>query len=81
MFKKLKEICSLKKEKNVTTTSETKTVKNLKTQMKQQKETIASLIDRISGLSDQVNSLKSELGRFKSDVANDVQYLTNRVDG
>ena len=78
---KLKEICTLKKEKKVATTSENKTVKNLRNEVKQQKETIATLIDRMSILSDQVNSLRSEVGKFKTDVANDVQYLTNRVDG
>ena len=64
-----------------TTTTESRTVKNLRNEIKQQKELLASVLDRISGLSDEVSTLKTELGRFKADVANDVQYLTNRVDG
>jgi len=45
------------------------------------RELIKTLQNRISELVDQVHILKSELGTFKSDVANDVKYLTDRVDG
>ena len=35
----------------------------------------------INKLKDELHLLKSELNKFKSDVASDVRYLTNRVDG
>ena len=63
-----------------TTTTESRAVKNLRDEVKQQKELLANVLDRISGLSDQVATLKTELNKFKIDVAGDVNYLTNRVD-
>lgn len=45
-----------------------------------QKE-IERLQKRMSTFSDEVYTLKNELKRFKTDVASDVKYLTNRVDG
>ena len=35
----------------------------------------------INKLKDELHLLRSELNKFKSDVASDVRYLTNRVDG
>jgi|TARA_R110002020_G_scaffold474436_2_gene705750 predicted RNase H-like nuclease (RuvC/YqgF family) len=82
MFTKIKKICNFnKKEKQVSTTStESRTVKSLRNEVKQQKELLASVLDRVSGLSDDISMLKSELDKFKMDVASDVKYLTNRVD-
>ena len=48
----------------------------LQKKINQQKETIATLLTRLSTLADDVSSLRNELSRFKSDVAKDVKYLT-----
>jgi len=80
MFKKLKEICAFKKEKQMSTT-ETRTVKNLKATVKEQDAKISSLRGRLADLVDEVHVLKNELQNFKQNVASDVEYLTNRVDG
>ena len=80
MFKKLKEICTFKKEKQMSTT-ETRAVKNLKAMVKEQEEKISSLRGRLAGLIDEVHMLKGEINNFKQNVANDVEYLTNRIDG
>ena len=53
----------------------------LQKKINQQKETIATLLTRLSTLADDVSSLRNELNRFKNDVAKDVKYLTERVDG
>ena len=58
----------------------TTTDTRLQKQVNQQKETIATLLTRLSTLADDVSSLRNELSRFKSDVASDVRYLTERVD-
>jgi predicted RNase H-like nuclease (RuvC/YqgF family) len=81
MFHKLKHICTFKKEKQMATTTETRTVKALKTEVKDQKEQISRLLNRMNAMADELHSLRGELGRFKDDVASDVKYLTNRVDG
>jgi len=85
MFYKLKELCTLKKEKQMTTTNPTinrgtKEITNLKKQLKGQSEAVATLLSRMSILSDELAVLKGELGTFKKNVANDVKYLTDRVD-
>ena len=49
--------------------------------VKELQKEIQRLQQRISAFSDEVYTLKNELKRFKTDVASDVQYLTNRVDG
>ena len=64
-----------------TTDTDTRANKQLKRQIADQKTTISNMLLRISSLADDVASLQSELRRFKSDVANDVKYLTERVDG
>jgi peptidoglycan hydrolase CwlO-like protein len=51
----------------------TNNTKELKTQ-------ITSLRLRINELVEEMYSLKNEVKRFKEDVANDVKYLTERVD-
>jgi len=53
----------------------------LQKKINQQKETIATLLTRLSTLADDVSSLRNELNRFKNDVASDVKYLTERIDG
>ena len=80
MFQKLKDFCTFKKEKQMATTTETRTVKALKTEVKDQKEQISHLLRRMNSMADEIHSLRGELGRFKTDVASDVKYLTTRVD-
>ena len=53
----------------------------LQKKVNQQSEVIATLLSRLSALSDDMSSLRNELSHFKNDVANDVKYLTERVDG
>jgi len=53
----------------------------LQKKVNQQNETIATLLTRLSTLADDISSLRNELSRFKNDVAKDVKYLTERVDG
>jgi len=53
----------------------------LQKKVTQQSEIIATLLSRLSALSDDMSSLRNELSRFKNDVAKDVKYLTERVDG
>tara|TARA_R100000278_G_scaffold118195_1_gene98652 strand:- start:105 stop:290 length:186 start_codon:yes stop_codon:yes gene_type:complete len=49
--------------------------------VKELQKEIQRLQQRISVFSDEVYTLRNELKRFKSDVASDVKYLTNKVDG
>ena len=53
----------------------------LQKKVNQQNETIVTLLSRLSVLADDISSLRNELSRFKNDVAKDVKYLTERVDG
>ncbi len=62
-------------------TTESKTTAQLKKTVASQKETLSKALTRISNLTDEIAILRGELNRFKSDVANDVKYLTQRVDG
>ena len=62
-----------------TTTTNNKTIDNLKGTINKQSSQIADLLSRMSRMSDELHMLKNELNRFKSDVANDVKYLTERV--
>tara|TARA_R100000664_G_C2733133_1_gene123243 strand:+ start:628 stop:828 length:201 start_codon:yes stop_codon:yes gene_type:complete len=62
-----------------TTTSTT--VNTLQATVEKQNDQITRLLNRVSQLSDQVHNLTTDLTRFKGDVAKDVTYLTNRVDG
>ena len=48
---------------------------------KEMRAELSSMRSRISSLVDEVALLKGEIRRFKNDVANDVKYLTDRVDG
>ena len=49
--------------------------------VKELKEEITRLQRRLNTFSDEVHTLKTELNRFKKDVASDVTYLTNKVEG
>ena len=70
-----------KEEPNMaTTTTNNKTIDNLKGTINKQSSQIADLLSRMSRMSDELHMLKNELSRFKSDVANDVKYLTERID-
>ena len=62
------------------TSTESRTVKTLRSVIKTQKEQITTLLLRMNSLADQVSGLKNELNRFKTNVADDVKYLTDRVD-
>ena len=64
-----------------TTDTDNRTTKKLKRKLAEQNKTISNILVRISDLTDDISSLQSELRRFKSDVADDVRYLTERVDG
>ncbi len=63
-----------------TTTTNNKVIDNLKGMVNKQSSQISELLTRMSRMSDELHMLKKELGRFKSDVANDVKYLTERID-
>ena len=64
----------------MTTTTENKSVKNLRNQVTAQKEQINALLLRVSSLSDKMVSMQNEIKHFKTHVASDVKYLTDRVD-
>tara|TARA_R100001079_G_C4359971_1_gene114632 strand:- start:295 stop:462 length:168 start_codon:yes stop_codon:yes gene_type:complete len=54
--------------------STTKEVKELRAQLGQLKQRVNQLVDEVS-------TLRSDTNRFKENVAKDVKYLTERVDG
>ena len=64
-----------------TTTTESRAVKTLTKTMEAQKDKLSTLLNRVSTMADEIHVLKTDLNRFKTDVANDVKYLTERVDG
>tara|TARA_R110000824_G_scaffold118614_2_gene270935 strand:- start:135 stop:422 length:288 start_codon:yes stop_codon:yes gene_type:complete len=45
------------------------------------KKELGKLRNRMSELVDQIAVMQGDLNRFKTDVASDVKYLTDRVDG
>ena len=45
-----------------------------------QQESLDGVLRRISTLADEIAILRNELQRFKSAVADDVKYLTKRVE-
>ena len=63
------------------TTTDSKNVKNLKSQVAAQKEQLNALLLRVSSLSDKIVTMQDEINNFKTHVASDVKYLTERVDG
>ena len=48
---------------------------------KELKKEVSKLRVRVTELVDELTVLKSEVRRFKENVASDVKYLTERVDG
>jgi len=48
---------------------------------KELSEETKNIRTRINQLVDEIHMLKSELQQFKNNVASDVKYLTDRVDG
>jgi hypothetical protein len=67
-----------KKEKNMAESRKTATLQRA---VESQRESIRIALKRISDMSDQISLLQADLRKFKQDVAGDVKYLTNRVDG
>tara|TARA_Y100001963_G_scaffold159287_1_gene262361 strand:- start:35250 stop:35549 length:300 start_codon:yes stop_codon:yes gene_type:complete len=65
----------------IITKGENMTVSNNTKQLKEAKQEITKLRLRINELVDELASLKSDVRQFKSTVAEDVKYLTNRLDG
>jgi ABC-type transporter Mla subunit MlaD len=73
-----------KKEKLMPTSTENKNriqLTEVTETVQQQRKSLSQALSRLSALSDEIASLRTELKRFKNDVANDVKYLTERVDG
>tara|TARA_Y100000401_G_C8213335_1_gene169582 strand:+ start:215 stop:469 length:255 start_codon:yes stop_codon:yes gene_type:complete len=66
------------KEKNM---AESRRTATLQRTVESQRESIRIALKRISDMSDQISLLQAELRKFKQDVAGDVKYLTERVDG
>ena len=60
---------------------ENMTIANNTQQLKESKQEILQLRLRISELVDEITTLKADVRTFKNTVAEDVKYLTNRVDG
>ena len=63
------------------TTTESRPTTQLKKRVEEQHKSIVSVLNRISDLADEISLLRGEIKRFKADVADDVKYLTERVDG
>ena len=70
----------LKEEEPNMATANNKIIDDLKGTIKQQNVQISELLTNMIQLRDEIFLLKKEIGRFKNDVANDVEYLTNRID-
>ena len=49
-------------------------------EVKELKEQVGTLKNRMNQIVDELNILKNDVNRFKTNVANDVKYLTERVD-
>lgn len=62
-------------------TTESRTTAQLRKTVESQSKSLSAALSRISALSDEITVLRTELQRFKTDVASDVKYLTERVDG
>jgi archaellum component FlaC len=83
MFNKLKEFCTFKKKENLmattTSTTDTRTTKQLKKQITQQGESIGRLRGRVSQLQDEVEMIKNEMNVFKQRVAADIGKVVNTI--
>ena len=65
----------------MTTRTSTTTTAKLKEQITVQSNNLDQLRNRVNELVDELHSVKAELNNFKKNVASDVKYLTNKVDG
>jgi regulator of replication initiation timing len=76
MFKKLKDLCTFKKEKKMSPTStETRTTKQLKEKVSQQSQELSKLRSRVSQLVDEINSLKYEIETFRDRITSDMKVV------
>ncbi len=58
-----------------------KDTQNMIDLLQSMKNEVSTLKNRINNLVDELHITKSELNTFKSNVAKDVTYLTERIDG
>ncbi len=65
----------------MSTAAESAKVRKLTKTIDNQADLISTLLTRVSQLADDVHILKTDLDRFKNNVADDVKYLTDRIDG
>jgi len=65
----------------MSTAAESAKVRKLTKTIDNQADLISTLLTRVSQISDEMHVLKRDLDRFKNDVADDVKYLTDRIDG
>ena len=65
----------------MSTAAESAKVRKLTKTIDNQADLISTLLTRVSQISDEMHVLKTDLDRFKNDVADDVKYLTDRIDG
>ena len=65
----------------MSTAAESAKVRKLTKTIDNQADLISTLLTRVSQISDEMHVLKTDLDRFKNDVADDVKYLTERIDG
>ena len=78
MFESLQKLFFKKQEKNM---AESRSTTALKKTVASHQESVRFALKRISEMSDEISLLKTELKHFKENVAGDVKYLTERVDG
>jgi|TARA_A100001391_G_scaffold110571_1_gene74168 molecular chaperone GrpE (heat shock protein) len=80
VFKKLKEFCSFKKEKQMTTnTTDNRTTKQLKKTISEQSNEISRLRTRVSELVDDIHTIKADISNFKTSVSNDMKGLVEVI--
>tara|TARA_R110000824_G_scaffold381594_1_gene574420 strand:- start:891 stop:1193 length:303 start_codon:yes stop_codon:yes gene_type:complete len=61
--------------------SDMNTIKEINSEVKQLRETVGAMTNRINKLVDEIYVLRSEVGKFKSDVATDITTLENMSKG
>ena len=65
----------------MSTAAESAKVRKLTKTIDNQADLISTLLTRVSQIADDLHILKTDLDRFKNNVADDVKYLTDRIDG
>ena len=76
MFKKIKELCTFKKEKLMSpTATENKKIGQLKEKVDQQAQQISKLRSRVSNLVDDMHLLNNEMNNFKASVSDDLKNI------